>query len=242
MRKHGRLWEVRTRPMALLRAKTEDVASGYEAELAVRPGRSWRITGPAEGSRATAGWNHGDELFRLGAMISVVVPCRPSTIEETRRTFPVPEGADEIIFQPGPDGAWQGRNRGAVQARGNILVFLDDDVEVIGNLQSLDSKTTDYWVAKFLDVSGDPWSSIVYGFLNVGVDLSYPQAACGGFQAVRRGAFEAIRGYRDVPQEDVDLFERLAARGFKRGLFDGAVLVHRAMRPYRAKEWQLRGP
>ena len=126
--------------------------------------------------------------------VSIVVPTR-----NCQQVLAYPEGADEVILQEcGPPG--RARNVGARRARGEILVFQDDDCILAGNLNWLRWRppSETWWpVAEYIDNTGDAYTVRALMFLNGMLTLKNI-AGVGPVVAVRRVAWEAVHGYDDL--------------------------------------------
>lgn len=177
-------------------------------------------------------------------VISVIMPSRDPT-----HVPHLPEGADEVLVVTGP-GKASAANAGAQAARGNVLVFVDDDVGFEGNLGYFSyADPNEHWwtVRAWHDGSGDPRTAMsclgtsllasIGGFQNW-------NASIGPFQALRRWAFEAVGGYdTEHPLEDLNLARKLHARGLLLYRVPIVGTVYRPFTPYQETfdRWNRRG-
>lgn len=167
------------------------------------------------------------------ASVSVVVPAtdRPRTLGRCLAALRGgAEPPDEIVVVDRPRGLGPAaaRNAGAARARGEILVFVDADVEVhpdaVGRIRAAFGRESEL-TALFGSYDDSPAApGAVSGFRNL-LHHHVHQRAAGpattfwaGFGSVRRDAFTAAGGFDAgryaVPAvEDVELGLRLSARG-----------------------------
>jgi len=204
-------------------------------------------------------------------LLSVVVPVRDGAAFLSRALPPLvaalPDGAELIVCDDGSrDGSGRvaaavgarvvlvgdlaggpaaARNRGALVARGEILVFLDADVTVHPDTLGLLTRPfADPSVAAAFGSYDDtpPESSWISRYKNLAhhfvhqrsrEDASTFWAGCG---AVRRGVFLGLggfdEGYRRPSIEDVELGYRLREAGYRIRLVREAQVSH-------LKEWTL---
>lgn len=125
-----------------------------------------------------------------------------------------------IVHEP-RRGRHHACNAGAVAARGELLVFVDGDDEVLpGFLQTICDSLGRHAVAagrlehRRLSSGTGGFGEVQTQDLRDGAD--FLPAASGGCLGVRREAFEAVGGFRDAPPyaEDVDLSWRLQLAGY----------------------------
>jgi GT2 family glycosyltransferase len=203
-------------------------------------------------------------------VLSVVVPVRDGR-EYLGRTLPpllasLPAGSELIVVDDasrdgsadlardlgartirleGPRGPAAARNRGAAEARGDLLVFLDADVRVHPDtlrrlLAPLAEGGTD---AAFGSYDGEPpersWVSLYKNLAHHFVhQRSRPEASTfwAGCGAVRRSVFESVGGFDEAYErpsiEDVELGYRLRAAGLRIRLVPEAQVTH-------LKRWTL---
>ena len=144
--------------------------------------------------------------------------------DEFKKTF---IGEGEIILEPRGSIA-EARNLGARKTKGDPLLFLDSDMNLGGvdlsriSLRGLDFATAWYDARKTADW---PWC----WYQNLTAVSNSPEAFYGGFVLVRRRAFEALRGFKNTPREDVEFAWRAFWKGFKLGAIPMKV-VH--MKPF----------
>ena len=155
-------------------------------------------------------------------------------------------GARVLRVGERPAGPAAARNRGALAAQGEILVFLDADVRVRADtLDQLTGAFADPYVAAAFGSYDDapPGSSWVSRYKNLAHHFVHQRsreeastfwAGCG---AVRRGVFLAVGGfderYRRPSIEDVELGYRLREAGHRIRLVRSAQVSH-------LKEWTPR--
>jgi GT2 family glycosyltransferase len=171
--------------------------------------------------------------------LTVIVPAtdRPATLPSCLAAVHAADaGPDEVVVveDPAGGGPAQARNLGAARASGELLCFVDADVEVHADL-----------VAAFGAYDDAPAApGVVSGFRNllhhhVHVTGAGPaQTFWAGLGAVRRDAFAAAGGF-DAARfphssvEDIDLGMRLAAVG-------GRIVLDPSIQGTHLKAWTLR--
>ncbi len=186
--------------------------------------------------------------------ISVVVPAtdRPATLPRCRAALQRAAGGGpvEVLVVDGPPGlgVCEARNAGARRASGEVVAFVDADVEVHADALSrirgafaADPGLT----AVFGSYDDAPPGGTVAAFRNL-LHHHVHRGAAGpattfwsGLGAVRRDAFLAAGGFdgERFPQpsvEDVDLGARLAAGGAR-------IVLDPAIQGTHLKAWTLRG-
>jgi len=184
-------------------------------------------------------------------LLSVVIPAtdHPPTLERClaalERTGDV--GEVEVVREPAGAGPAAARNRGAARGSGEVLVFVDSDVEVHPDaLRRLrDALEADPGLDAVFGAY-DEWPaarSCVSRFRNLlhhHIHVSSPGSAStfwAGLGAIRRAAFDASGGFdeRRFPRpsiEDVELGMRLRAAGARIELVPAARGTH-------LKRWTL---
>jgi GT2 family glycosyltransferase len=132
-----------------------------------------------------------------------------------------------VLVLPERGGPARARNRGVEAARSDVILFLDSDVEVPGDLvarvaAALDSRPGVAAVfGSYDDAPGDPgflsqYRNLLHHFVHQASreDASTFWAGCG---AVRRAAFAAVggfdEGYTQPSVEDIELGSRLVGAG-----------------------------
>jgi len=158
-------------------------------------------------------------------MISFVTPMRRSEPAIVRRMLAMfPPGA-EFIVVTSPGGAAHARNIGAARATGEVLVFVDDDVQLETHWNWEEWLTWDwqfaiaeiYWPGPAVDVFMMRAESTL---LNVLTSVFRYKMFMSGFAAVRREAFESVGGYN----ENVVFEENAITLDFYRRHFRGVLL------------------
>lgn len=147
--------------------------------------------------------------------LSVVIPTR--TEKEGLEAYArLPPGADEVILQIGdPCHPSHLRNLGARKARGKLLLFLDDDVLVRGDLLWLEQhvRAGEWYVPTLEDATGDRNTKWVCATSNTAAKLGLHTATIGAFVAIRPRLLERAGGWPMRMSEDVGLGRRLGALG-----------------------------
>jgi cellulose synthase/poly-beta-1,6-N-acetylglucosamine synthase-like glycosyltransferase len=170
---------------------------------------------------------------RAAIRLSVIVPATddPATIDRCRDAIAAAEEApsDVLVVETAPgEGAAHARNAGALEASGNVLVFVDADVAV----------HADAFVRIRQTFERDPGLTAVFGsyddtpsapgvvsvFRNLlhhhvhQTENTPAQTFWSGLGAIRRPAFEALGGFDTVMPapssvEDIELGMRLVSQG-----------------------------
>jgi len=182
--------------------------------------------------------------------LSVVVPAtnRPPTLERCTAAI---EAAcapdDELILIDGPEdaSAAQARNLGAGRAVGDVLVFVDSDVEVHpSSLAAIraafeNDSGLDAIFGSYDDAPGTPGVvSMFRNLLHHHVHHTAPGPATTfwtGLGAVQRKAFEALGGFDENVDymEDIDFGMRLAAT-------DARIVLDPRIQGKHLKRWTVR--
>ena len=171
-------------------------------------------------------------------MISYITPMRradPATIDRIRSMLP--KGSEYIVVTA-PGGAAHAKNIGAARASGDVLVFIDDDVQLITDWAWDDWLKEDwqfaiasgYWPAPKVNVFMMRLESTL---LNILTQVFRYKLFMSGFAAVRRDAFEAVGGYN----ENVVFEEHVITLDFYRRRFRGARLPVRVKMLRRWHGW-----
>jgi GT2 family glycosyltransferase len=186
--------------------------------------------------------------------LSVVVPAtdRPATLPRCVAALDraaAAAGGVEIVVVQGPRGlgVCAARNTGAARACGDVIVFVDSDVEVHPDaLVRVRSAFADYpaLTAVFGSYDDAPPGGTVAAFRNLLHHYVHQRGAgpaatfWSGLGAIRRDAFLAVGGFdgERFPQpsiEDVDLGVRLVADGAR-------IVLDPAIQGTHLKAWTLR--
>lgn len=206
----------------------------------------------ADPSRTTGNVNCKAEprIITIGTL-SAVIPAtnEPSTLavalEAIRRAQSAPEQVI-VVREPAQDGPAAARNAGARQATGDILVFIDADVEVHADVfvrlrKSFADESVAAVFGSYDDRPRDPGAvSVFRNLLHHHVHQTSGGDATtfwAGLGAVRRGAFFAVGGFDDerYPKpsiEDIDLGTRLHAAGYR-------LVLDPAIQGTHLKRWTL---
>ena len=158
-------------------------------------------------------------------MISFITPMRrldPGTVRRMQAMFP--KGHEWVVVTV-PGGAAHAKNVGAAAASGDVLVFVDDDVQLISDWAWDEWLARDwqfavaelYWPAPTINVFMMRTEATM---LNVLTAVFRYKMFMSGFAAVRRPAFEAVGGYN----ETVVFEEHAITLDFYRRRFRGAFL------------------
>lgn len=150
-----------------------------------------------------------------------------------------------VISNPEPTRPARARNKGAAQAEGDILVFVDADVIVHSVLrskveQNFQDPSLTAVIGSYDDAPTAP--SVVSRYRNILHHVTHQDAAgdidtfWSGIGAVRRESFEAAGGFdpqwEDI--EDVELGLRMTANG-------GRIRLDPTMLGTHLKDWTVRG-
>jgi len=183
----------------------------------------------------------------------------PRVVEEFQREWPT------LRYQfEGEQGLSHARNRGIAAARGNILLFTDDDVlpepdwmEVtLAGLEKYRADACGGYIAPIWEVPPPDWlTDRFYGFLAVRTErsddydiVSPSQAPYGANMAFRRNVFQTVGGFNTnrgrkgnvlASGEDGELFERILRAGLK-AVFLGQSRVHHKVESFRLTKRYLR--
>jgi hypothetical protein len=157
--------------------------------------------------------------------ISFITPTRnadPANLARMRAMLP--RGVEWVVSTV-PGGAGHARNVGAAAASGDVLVFVDDDVQLYADWDWAEWLRRDwqfaiaslYWPARAVNFF---MMRVESTMLNVLTAVFRYKLFMSGFAAVRREAFEAIGGYN----ENVTFEEHAITLDFYRHRFRGARL------------------
>jgi hypothetical protein len=131
-------------------------------------------------------------------VISVVVPSR--TWEEGDKAVRrLPPGADEVILVYGsPVHPGHIRNLGAKEATGDLLLFVDDDAELHGDLGYFRTRPLHerWWTASsYSDGTDDPSTRAMAAWWTFAGNLGIWSGTVGAFIACRRELFDRVGGF-----------------------------------------------
>jgi cellulose synthase/poly-beta-1,6-N-acetylglucosamine synthase-like glycosyltransferase len=197
------------------------------------------VGGPAPAWRRSS-----RSLSRLDpAPAEIVVVIDGTNDEHAAVAAEIGATVEALAVRGGPARA---RNRGAELATGEILLFVDSDVEVspdlaarVAELFSADSELTAV-VGSYDDVPGDPaflsqYRNLLHHFVH---QSGREQASTfwGGCGAIRRRAFLDIgsfdESYANPSIEDIELGSRLRAKGH-------AIRMVKSLQVTHLKRWRL---
>lgn len=186
-----------------------------------------------------------------------------AVVEESQRTWPLLRYEFE-----GAQGLSHARNHGIACARGDVILFTDDDVlpepewleTTLDGLARHGADACGGWIGPIWETSPPAWlTERFYGFLAIRTDsiADYPitdasRAPFGANMAFRRdvfdrvGLFDTNRGRKGqvlAGGEDIEMFERLLGTGMK-AHFLGRSRVHHKVEAYRLRRsyflrWRL---
>ncbi len=171
-------------------------------------------------------------------MLSFITPTRaPEPANIQRIVTMLPRGVEFIVVSV-PGGAAHARNIGAAAASGDVLVFVDDDVQLETDWNWEEWLTWNwqfaiaelYWPAP---VVNDFMMRTESTMLNVLHSVFRYKLFMSGFAAVRRDAFEAVGGYN----KSVVFEEHAITLDFYRHRFKGARLPVRVKMLRRWHGW-----
>lgn len=135
-------------------------------------------------------------------MISFITPTRQPDPANIQRIVSMLPKDSELVVASVPGGAAHARNVGAAAASGDVLVFVDDDVQLETHwdwdrwLQRdwQFAVATIYWPSPEVN---DFLMRAESTMLNVLTSVFRYKLFMSGFAAVRRAAFEAVGGYNE---------------------------------------------
>ena len=154
-----------------------------------------------------------------------------------------PQDELSIVDEPRGASAAEARNRGAARAEGDVIVFVDADVEIHpGALDRLRAafEADPELVGLFGSYDDAPEGGVVSGFRNLlhhYVHHSSPGRAgtfWAGLGAIRRNAFLEAGGFVEHPIEDIELGMRLVDGGAK-------IVLDPSVQGKHLKNWKLWG-
>ncbi len=182
-----------------------------------------------------------------------------AVVEEVQRTWPLLRYEFE-----GAQGLSHARNHGIGCARGEVILFTDDDVlpepdwleRTLAGLHEYEADACGGWIGPIWETPPPAWlTERFYGFLAVRTDRSDDytmtadaQTPYGANMAFRRGVFERVgafdttRGRKGAvlaSGEDGEMFERILAAGMK-VVFLGRSRVHHKVEGFRTTKRYFR--
>ena len=158
-------------------------------------------------------------------MISYITPMRRLDAEHVRRIQAMIPKGSEFVVVTAPGGAAHAKNIGAKVATGDVLVFVDDDIQLFTHWAWDEWLKRDWQFA----IASTYWPAPSTNrfmmraeatLLNTLTCVFRYKLFMSGFAAVRREAFEAIGGYN----EHVVFEEHVITMDFYRHHFRGARL------------------
>ncbi|MGI0067771.1 MAG: hypothetical protein ACREB9_05060 [Thermoplasmata archaeon] len=163
--------------------------------------------------------------------VSIIIPTRAM-----RYAYRLPPGADEVILQGGEGGCAHAKNLGARRARGSILLFVDDDQELWGDLRFLrhpPRQEAAWHVRHHYETTRDAYTAHAFRMLNVML-WTGSALGVGPCMAIRRRLFETLGGFRyDIIWEDKDLAQRVLELGPPMGTMPLVEVTHRPLTRWR---------
>src|SRR5262245_19259844 len=245
-------------PMAWPRSSMRSSTTRATAPTWAAPGASGSRASSPGRSRASRSRprTHGRALHgsvpRISRVprLSVIVPATDGSPTVGRCTAALEAGSERpaeivVVREPAGLGAPAARNAGVAESSGDVLVFVDSDVEVaadamerIGHAFDADPGLAALF-GSYDDAPGAPGAvSAFRNLLHHHVHHASPGPAgtfWTGLGAVRREAFDDVGGFDETPDymEDVDLGMRLAAAGHR-------IELDPAIQGKHLKHWGLR--
>jgi len=145
----------------------------------------------------------------------------------------LPPGADEILLVEGP-GVAGAKNEGARVAKGDVLLFTDDDVRIRGDLAWLKDRpgAEAWWRAELVDGTDGLAASNV-DQVNAAGRMGLSIGSNGPFQALRRRVFDYVGGFHaDDVFEDIGLSRRLSEAKIRLYSTPYRVVIRRPFAPF----------
>jgi len=133
----------------------------------------------------------------------------------------MPDGDYEIILSDTYCRV-DARNIGAMNSSGDILVFVDDDMDLYGNINRIERDTEhNWWKPTYMNVGLDGHTALSALVMN-----SFRNSG-GPCIAIRKDLFYEIGMYNNVWMEDTDLRNRLLEDGNEPGNMHMTVLIRK---------------
>jgi glycosyltransferase involved in cell wall biosynthesis len=168
-------------------------------------------------------------------LLSFIVPTREWDERNVARIRAMLPPRSELVVSTVPGGAAHARNVGAASARGAVLVFMDDDVQINGDWDrtlELLQGDWDFAIAQWYSPSPSvrsAWMVLACGGLNILTRIFRYKLTMSGFTVVRRGVFESVGGYQlDTTYEEHAFTMRLYRSGFRGALLPVRVTMLRS--------------
>ncbi len=157
------------------------------------------------------------------AGVSFIVASREWDEKNVTRIRAMLPAGSELIVSTVPGGAAYARNVGAASARGEVLVFIDDDVQLDADwdrvLRMADDRRWDFGIAEWYSPAQSvrsPWMVLACCGLNTLTRVFRYRLTMSGFTAMRREVFETVGGYPlDGTYEEPALTMRLYDHHFQ---------------------------
>jgi hypothetical protein len=130
--------------------------------------------------------------------VSVIIPTRTEA-EGKVAVERLPPGADEVLVVIGsPVHPGHARNLARKEAKGDVLLFVDDDAELHGDLGWFKDRPEyeRWWTASgYGDASGDTGSSLMAAWWSIAGNLGVWSGTVGCFIGCRASLFDLVGGF-----------------------------------------------